>query len=175
MTLDRPTLSYWLLYLLICSGIFFVELLPLQTQPGDWSRGDPLVPLTMAWMLRRPDYLPLSLAACMFFLGDLLLQRPPGLFAGLALMGCLFLRARGAELRRASRGVEFAFAAGAIIAIYVAYRLILFATFLPAPSLSAAASELVFTLLYYPIFIVLIGPALGLRHFGDPANEGAAR
>jgi len=172
---DRHIYQYWALYLLICGAIFFVELLPLQTQPGSLSRGDPLVPLTMVWVLRRPELLPIPLIVGVFFLADLLLQRPPGLFAALALIGCLFMMSRGGEIRRATLAVETSFACATLVLVYLGYRLILFATLIPVPSLLSALSEIAFTMLYYPIIALLIGPALGIRYPGTSATEGMIR
>ena len=49
---------------------------------------DLLIAFALAWSLRRPEYVPTLLLAILFLLGDLLLQRPPGLWALLALLAC---------------------------------------------------------------------------------------
>ena len=41
---------------------------------------DLMLAFTFAWVLRRPDYVPVLLIAAIFLLEDMLLMRPPGLW-----------------------------------------------------------------------------------------------
>ncbi|MEO0503273.1 MAG: rod shape-determining protein MreD, partial [Pseudomonadota bacterium] len=68
--------------------ILFFHMLPLQTATGGWIWPDFILAFALAWSVRRPDYVPLALLAGLFLLADLLLQRPPGLWAALALVAC---------------------------------------------------------------------------------------
>ena len=60
-------------------------LLPLQTTPRSLAGPDLLLAFAVAWCLRRPEFVPPLALALAFLLADLLLQRPPGLWALLAL------------------------------------------------------------------------------------------
>jgi len=64
--------------------IIFLQLLPLDQRPTLFSPPDFLLAFTLVWVARRPDFVPFLLIGCVFFLADLLFQRPPGLFAALA-------------------------------------------------------------------------------------------
>ena len=67
-------------------AILFFRLLPLQTDVGGLIWPDFVLGFALAWSVRRPEFVPAVLLAGVFLLSDLLLQRPPGLWAVLALI-----------------------------------------------------------------------------------------
>ena len=75
-------------FTLLILMILFFHLLPLQTAPGGIIWPNLILAFSLSWSVRRPQYVPTVLLACMFFLADFLLQRPPGLWAMLALVAC---------------------------------------------------------------------------------------
>ena len=82
-----------------------------------------LLGFACAWCLRRPEYVPAWSLAGLFLLADLLLQRPPGLWALLALMGCENLKSRAQSCAMpVSRGM--ADRGSIVIAITLANRVI---------------------------------------------------
>lgn len=156
----------WLMraaFCLLALVILFFHLLPLDTKPSRWAGPDLILAFACAWSLRRPDYVPALLLAIVFLLSDLLLQRPPGLLALLALIGCENLRSRGRSLRDASFAVECLTVAVIITFILAANRIILALTLVDVPDLSLALSELGMTLLFYPLTVAITHGLMGVR------------
>ena len=60
--------------------IFFFALLPFDAGDGNVPGPDLVIALVAAWVLRRPDYLPVWLLVIVLLLGDFVLMRPLGLW-----------------------------------------------------------------------------------------------
>ena len=112
-------------YLGIAFLVIFVQLLPLDQRPTLFSPPDILLALTLVWVARRPDYVPFVLIGCVFFLADLLFQRPPGLFAALVVIASEVIRGRARTLRETTIFGEFGMIAIAVIAIALVNRAVL--------------------------------------------------
>ena len=156
----------WLMrggFVLLALVIVFFHILPLDTQPTRWAGPDLILALACAWSLRRPDYVPPLLLAVVFLIADLLLQRPPGLLALLALIGCENLKSRGRSLRDATFAVECLTVAVVITFILVANRIILALVLVDVPGLSLTLSELGMTLLVYPLVVAITHGLMGVR------------
>lgn len=150
-------------FMLLTLVILFFHLLPLETTPRRWAGPDLLLCFALAWSLRRPDYVPAVLLALAFLLADLLLQRPPGLWAMLALIGCENLKSRGRSLRDANFAAEWITVGLIIIGIALTYRIVLAMVLVELPSLSLSLSELATTLLFYPAIAAITHFAMGVR------------
>jgi rod shape-determining protein MreD len=150
-------------FILLTLVILFFHLLPLETTPRRWAGPDLLLCFALAWSLRRPDYVPAALLALAFLLADLLLQRPPGLWAMLALIGCENLKSRGRSLRDANFAAEWITVGLIIIGIALTYRIVLAMVLVELPSLSLSLSELATTLLFYPAIAAITHFAMGVR------------
>ncbi|MEO0865869.1 MAG: rod shape-determining protein MreD [Pseudomonadota bacterium] len=114
-----------ILFATLVMGILFLHLLPLQTATGGWIWPDLLLAFALAWSVRRPDYVPATLLAGSFLLADLLLQRPPGLWALLALIACEQLKFQARSLRDASLAAELVSVTAWIVGIGIGYRIIM--------------------------------------------------
>jgi rod shape-determining protein MreD len=143
--------------------IMVFHLLPLDTLPRIWAGPDLLLGFACAWCLRRPEYVPALGLALLFLLADLLLQRPPGLWAGLALIGCEHLKARGRTLRDSGFVAEWLAVAAVLIAITLGNRLLLLLAFLDLPPLTLDLSALVATLLTYPLVVLVTHGIMRVR------------
>ncbi|GAA6174120.1 rod shape-determining protein MreD [Sulfitobacter pacificus] len=168
---DLSATRLWLMraaFLLLTLVILFFHLLPLETTPRRWAAPDFLLCFALAWSLRRPDYVPALALAGAFLLADLLLQRPPGLAAVLALIGCENLKGRARSLRDANFAAEWISVGVIIISITLAYRVILAIVLIEQPSLSLGLSELFLTLLAYPAVVAVTHFGMGVRK----ANPG---
>lgn len=143
--------------------LIFVQLLPLQTHPSDWAGPDLLLCMTLVWVTRRPDHVPLLLVAGLFFLLDLLLQRPPGLMAALVLILTEFLRARTGSFRSLAFGLEWGTVAIGIVAVTLANRFVLMLVMLPQAPMGLTLSQMILTILAYPVVTTLAYAALGIR------------
>ena len=143
--------------------VLFFQLLPLQMVPRNWTGPDLVLGFACAWCLRRPEYVPAWSLAGLFLLTDLLLQRPPGLWALLALMGCENLKVRGRSLRDGGFATEWLTVCVVVIAITLANRVILALVLVPLPTLTLTLSELVTTLLLYPLMVLVTYGLMGVR------------
>src|SRR5690606_6411020 len=108
--ISAARLGYRSLYLLLAALLLFVHLLPLSTLPPDWVGPDMLLCLSIVWLLRRPDYVPLFALTAVFFIEDLLVMRPPGLWTLVVIAGTEFLRSREVMLRELPFPAEWAVA-----------------------------------------------------------------
>ena len=153
-------------FALLLLAILFFQLLPLETTPRRLAGPDLVMGFAFAWVLRRPEYAPVPLAAALFLLADLLLGRPPGLYAALMLLAFTNLRARGPGLRDMPFTVEWLAVAIVVTAVMLANRLVLAMLFVPAPPLGLTLSQLVATVLAYPLVALVARYVFGLRPVG---------
>jgi len=155
---DISATRLWLMraaFLALAMMIVFFHLLPLDTIPRGWAGPELLLCFACAWSLRRPEYVPALGLAAAFFLTDLLLQRPPGLLAALALIGCENLKSRGRNLRDGSFAMEWFTVSMIIVAVLIANRVLLAIALVDVPHLTLAVSELGMTLLSYPLVVAI--------------------
>ena len=162
-------------FVLIALANLFFYLLPLETLPRSWAGPDLLVAFACAWSLRRPEYVPPLLLACVFLLTDLLLQRPPGLWALLALLACENLKGRALTLRASTFPAEWLSVLIVLISIVVANHVILAVLLVPTPPLGLTVSQLLTTILIYPLIVLITHAAMGVRKAapGDLDANGA--
>jgi len=149
-------------YGLIAFGLIFVQLLPLNTMPPGWAPPDLLLVVTMVWVARRPDLVPVLLIAVVFLLTDLLFQRPPGLMTALVLIATEMLRARAAGLRNAPFALEWATVSVMIAGLTLGNRLILAAAMTPQAPLGLTMVQLLMTCLSYPLIAGLAQLIFGI-------------
>ncbi len=152
-------LSFGLLVL----AILFLHLLPLQTAAGGLIWPNFVLCFGLAWSVRRPEYVPAVLLAVVFLMADLLLQRPPGLWAVLALIACEQMKSQSRSLRDASLASEFASVAVWVIGIGIAYQLILALLLVERAPLVPALIQIVVTVLAYPLVVAITHGLLGVR------------
>ena len=164
--LQQPATGRWR-YAALFAGLaalwLFVRLLPLDTTPASWPGPDLLLCLALAWVLRRPDYVPALLIAAVFLLEDFLLMRPPGLWALIVLAATEFLRARHVQMRELGLLMEWLVVAVVITAMVLVNRLVLAVTAVPQAELGLVALHMLTTILAYPFVVGLCFLALRLR------------
>lgn len=161
-----PAAEVWTgraLFVAVVAVAVFVSLLPLGSQPRSWAPPDMILAFTLAWVARRPDFVPVALIAGLSLMLDLLYQRPPGLWAGIVVVVTEILRRRSGDLRAVPFTVEWATAALAIVAITLGYRAILALAFVPAAPLPLTMIEMVLTVLAYPLAAFLSWILFGVR------------
>jgi len=164
--IDPVRASVWLYragFVLVALFLLFLKLLPLGTTAGDWPGPDLLLCLIFAWLVRRPDYLPVWLVLIVVLLEDLLLLRPPGLWAALVVLASEFVRSRGALTRELSFWVEWALVAGVMVGLIVAYRVAFAITFLPQAGFGFAMMQVLWSILCYPLVVGALRLTLDLR------------
>lgn len=155
--------TYWSLFLGLATLIIFVKLLPLQSGPGRIPGPDVLTLFALAWVVRRPDYVPVPLVAAVFLMADVLFMRPLGLWTALVILGLEFLRARSVSLRDMSFFAEWLSVVGVITAMFFVNALILIVFAVDQPGLGQALIRLIATILAYPIVVALAARAFGLK------------
>ncbi len=162
---DRATgrLGYRLLFVALAGAVAFVQLLPLDMGPGKLPGPDVLMLLAFAWVIMRPDYVPVHLIAAVFFVADLLFMRPPGLWTALVVLGTEFLRARSFTLRDTPFPLEWLLVAVVITAVFLANALILGLFGVTQAAFGLTLIGLVATIVAYPLVVILAGRAVGLK------------
>ncbi len=138
-------------------------LAPFGVGPRPWPGPDLLMCLAIAWVMRRPDYLPALLIAIVFLVEDMVLLRPPGLWAALVLLATEFLRSRSALTRELNFSVEWLLAAGVMLALLVIYRTVFAISLMPQPGFGFALMQTLWSILCYPLVVVLSSFLLDLR------------
>ncbi|MDF1871778.1 rod shape-determining protein MreD [Vannielia sp.] len=157
------TWTYRLGFIVLCALFTFFRLLPLDTSAEGWPGPDLMLALTMAWVLRRPAFVPPMLIVMVFLTADLIFQRPPGLWAMLVLLGTEFLRARQSLSREVPFPVEWALAGSVVLAILIAYFALLALFMVPRPPLSVATARAIATIGVYPLVVLASHLLFGLR------------
>lgn len=150
-----------------------IKLLPLGTGAEGWPAPDLLLCLLVAWMIRRPDLLPMPLVALVFLWADLMLMRPPGLWAAFAVLAGEWLRRRQRGLRAAPLMAEPGLLAGVMVAMVLAHWAVLAVLFVGQPRLGWQLLQVPVTVLAYPAVAALLHWGLGLRR--RPVVEGFGR
>ncbi len=148
--------------LIVCIVLFF-NLLPLATTPRWWVSPDLILTFAFAWSLRRPEFVPAPALAGLFLLTDLLLFRPPGLWALLALLACENLKSRARSLRDGSFANEWLTVCVLLTFVAIGYRAALMVTFVELPPFGLSVLELIITMLFYPLVVAVTHGVLGVR------------
>lgn len=163
---DPLAARLWLyrgLFVGLAAVILFLRLLPIGGSAGSFPGPDLLLCLMMAWMTRRPDYLPVLLIAAVVLVEDLMLMRPPGLWTALIVLATEFLRARSALTRELVFLAEWFLIALVMLALLIAHRVIAAVAFLDQPGFGYAFAQTAMTILCYPVVAGLLHAALLLR------------
>ncbi|MEY4984356.1 MAG: hypothetical protein RIR62_2622 [Pseudomonadota bacterium] len=150
-------------FLFFAFVILFVKLLPLGSVAGDWPGPDILLCLIFAWVVRRPDFLPVLLVVFVLLVEDLILMRPPGLWTALVVIATEFVRSRIGLTRELSFWAEWALVGGLMFALLLAYRVIFSVAFLPQPGFGFALLQTLWSILCYPVVVAASRFALDLR------------
>lgn len=158
---ESPAATLWtgrVVYLALATIVIFIQLLPLDTAPPGFAGPDILLALTLAWVARRPAYVPVGVVVVVFLLTDLLFQRPPGLWAALVVMLVEAVRSRSRGLRNVPLALEWGTVAAGIVAITLTNRLILIVVMTPQAPLTLTLIQMVMTIAIYPVVV-------GMGHF----------
>ncbi|RYH02141.1 rod shape-determining protein MreD [Salipiger sp. IMCC34102] len=162
---ETPTTRIWwgrLTFVALAITIFFVQLLPTGAKPESWTGPDMLLVLVLAFVVRRPAFVPFALLAGVLLMADLLLQRPPGLWAALVCGVSEMLRRRSRGLRNVPLLMEWGTVALSIVAIALGYRLVLILAMVPQPPLGLTLVQTVATIAVYPVVVGLAQLFFGL-------------
>ncbi|PJE35309.1 rod shape-determining protein MreD [Pseudooceanicola lipolyticus] len=163
---ERSVAHLWtmrLAYIGLALVIVFFHLIPLETVPRRWAPPDLLLAFTLAWVVRRPDFVPVLVIAVVMLMADLLFQRPPGLMALLVVLGCEYLKYRTYTPGESSFAAEWVAVCITIIAITLLNRLVLGLLLVPPPPLGPSLVQMVLTALVYPLVVLVTQLTFGVR------------
>lgn len=152
-----------LLFVGLIAVLIFIRILPLSAMPSSIPGPDLALGLTLAWVLRRPDYVPVAMVAFVFFLEDLLFMRPPGLWALIVLGGTEFLRAREVVTRDLPFLLEWVLIGAVLFAMIFANRMMLEIVMVPQIPLELVLIQGITTLAAYPVVVFFTRFVLGLH------------
>ncbi len=155
--------GYRALFLGLAALFLFLRLLPLGNTAGAFPGPDLLICLMIAWVMRRPDFLPLAMIVAVTLIEDLILMRPPGLWTALVVLATEFLRSRTALTRELNFVTEWMLAGGLMIGMLLAYRLVFMLALLPQPPFGFAVVQVLWSILAYPVVVGLSRLAFDLK------------
>jgi len=176
--IDPVTLHRWVLAGLftgLATLIVFARMLPLDLTPGGMPPPDAIVLLGFAWVVRRPDFVPVLLFAAILLATDLLFLRPPGVATAFAVIGLEVLRARSGFLRAQPFAMEWANVAVVLVLMLLAERVLLGVFFVEQVSLGLSVYGLLVNLVFYPVVVGLSVWAFGVRRLAPGEHAAEAR
>lgn len=171
LTLRR--IGFALLFVILSGVVIFVRLLPLGSVNGGLIPPDVIVCLGFAWVIRRPDFVPVLLFAAVLLLTDLLFLRPPGVWTALAVIGLEVLRSRVGLLRDQPFPVEWATVAAVLLVMMLAEWLLLSVFFVGQGGFGLSVLSFLANVLAYPVVAAVSVWALRVRRLlpGELAVE----
>lgn len=156
----------WLMrvsFLALGMTLIFFQLLPLETVPRRFTGPDLLLAFTLAWSVRRPDYVPILSVAAVMLIADFLFQRPPGLWAMLVVVASGAVKRRSTGIRDQTFAVEWLNISIAIIAVTLIYRFVLSVLLIPQAPLGLASIQMVMTIITYPLVVAVTVLGFGVK------------
>jgi len=174
---ERADARIWMhrgIFVLIAFWIIVFQLVPLDLRPSNWAAPDLLLVLTLAWVARKPRYLPVPIIAAFFLMADFLFMRPPGLWTVLVVILTETIRRQHREFRNMTLLMEWGTIAIGVIAITLINRLVLALVMAPQAPLGLAAMEMSATIVVYPVVVLFAHFLLGVRRAapGEVGRKG---
>ncbi|MFT3974441.1 MAG: rod shape-determining protein MreD [Amaricoccus sp.] len=152
--------------LLPAIGVVALVGMTMPLDPGRLTPPDLVFCLMIAWVVRRPDRVPVWAAPLLGLLGDALLMRPIGLGALGLMLATEVFRGRATALQAAPFPLEWLAAALGYVAMLLGMRLVLGATFAGGPGLGRLGIAAAATAAAYPLVVLGLVWCLGLRPRG---------
>lgn len=168
-------------FVLLALFIIFTHLIPLETVPPSlggsallpieqpratagtetdqlfdpvrWIAPDLLLLVALAWVVRRPSFVPVLAIGAIFLLADMLFQRPPGLWAGLVVILSEVLRGRSRSMRTLPFWLEWGTVSAGIAAITLIDQFTLSMVLVSGAPLGLTLLQLMLTILAYPAVV----------------------
>lgn len=155
--------GFRLMFAGLCGVVVFLQLLPLHLGVDRLPGPEILTLVTFAWVVRRPEYVPVWLIAGISLLADVLYMRPLGLWTALLVLGAEFLRARSRVSREMPFPVEWFLVVAALAAMGMAQALLLALFLVPQPPLSAYVLQWIVSAASYPVAVIATTVGFGVR------------
>ncbi|PZO64981.1 MAG: rod shape-determining protein MreD [Paracoccus denitrificans] len=166
--LARRQWAAMVLFVLIALVLVLVRLLPLWPGRIVWPGPDILLCVTLVWVLRRPDQVPVLLIAAVFLIEGFITLRPLGLWAAVVVIGTEAARRREYRWREAPFLVEWLRVSTLILMMLIGNRMLEAAFFVPPemsprPPLGQTLLQFIATVATYPVVAMLARYLLGMR------------
>lgn len=166
---------FGLAYAGLLACLILVNLMPLKIVPGRLPGPDLMVCLTLAWVLRRPQFVPLPVVAGLFLLADMFFMRPLGLWAAIVVVAVETLRVREPAIRDQTFPVEWGLVAGMVLAMTAANRLVQTVFLVDQVSLALEFSQAIVTILAYPLVVLVTRFVFGITKMRPDDTEAQGR
>ncbi|CTQ48702.1 hypothetical protein [Jannaschia donghaensis] len=156
----RAVWRYRAIFAMLCAAIVFFALLPFGAGEGGVPGPDLIVCLMAAWILRRPDYVPVWLLLIVLILADVLLMRPLGLWTLILILMSEYLRRRVDHTEALPFWSEAGLVAACITAAYLVDHLALVLLLAETPPVLGQGLHALATIVFYPataVFSQVIG------------------
>lgn len=127
------------------------SILPFNMNAGTLPPPDILFCFTMAYIIRKPELMPVRSILVVFFLRDVLTQAPLGLFTLSMVLASEAVRTNLQAFRGYSFGKEWMWIGTIFATITILQKLILEITFTQAPDLDELIYQILFTVGIYPV------------------------
>lgn len=163
---DSVAMRIWLgraLFLASALMLIFFDLVPLGFEPRFVPLPDLLLCLVLAISLRRAEFAPVWLIAPVFLASDLIFMRPPGLWTGIVLISCAFLRQQEYRLREHFFLYEWLTVATTLIVAVLSERAILSLALVPVAEFGRVTLYVLTSVAAYPAVVLFCRYALGIR------------
>lgn len=158
----RTLWGYRATFLGLSALILFFALLPFGSADGGLPGPELTLCFICAWILRRPDYVPLWLMVPILLMDDILLMRPLGLWTLIVLVVSEVLRRQVDHAEALPFSSELPLVAGWIAGAFVAQYLFLLLLVAETPPLTGLILQAIGTIVAYP-FVVLFSQLIGVR------------
>ena len=171
---DRKTWVNRGVFIILAFVFIVVDLVPRDMRPPVWAAPDFLLAATLAWVARKPTYLPVLVVAAFFLMTDFLFMRPPGLWAALVVILTEVIRGQNRDFRNMPFLVEWGTIATGIVAITLVNRLVLAIVMLPQAPLGLTLLEMLATIAVYPAVLIIAHFVFGVTRTapGETGNRG---
>ncbi len=135
--------------------------------PFDLSAGALPVPniffcITMSYVVRRPEYVPVWAVFIVFFLWDVLTQAPLGLCTLLVVMGTEVVRGNIQAFREYNFGLGWLWISAIFVAITATEQILLALTLSDTPRLFGQVLLILFTVAAYPVTVGVMKFGFGI-------------
>ena len=146
---------YRLLFGLTLAALLFGGLVPKPEIIENIQRPDLAFCLAAAWMLRRPDYTPVSLVILYELATEIIYYQPVGLWSALVFAALMFLRRQVDRVRQLPFWFEWLLVSGTITGTSMIYGAVLVLLFVPVSIIQEAALHMLMTVLAYPAVVIV--------------------
>ncbi|MCO4824300.1 MAG: hypothetical protein KC451_05555 [Amylibacter sp.] len=162
---DTSPVQLWMYraaYLGIGMAFILWSIIPFDLSAGALPVPDIFFCITMAYVVRRPEYVPVWMIFVVFFLRDILTQAPLGLCTLLVVMGTEVVRGNIQAFREYNFGLEWLWIGAIFVAITTTEQILLALTLSDTPRLLGQVLLILFTLAAYPVTVGVMKFGFGI-------------